>query len=125
MTTSEPQELVAVVRDSRGNTSGEAAIYPNMFIIHTGVTPSGNGTATVRPGTMVQLFARYQAPQDMPQGKISSSVFSNIGVRHQFMNNKASLNLAVVDPFDLFRFSDAPVIERLHFDRTYLPGAPS
>lgn len=45
MTTSEPQELVAVVRDSRGNTSGEAAIYPNMFINHTGVTPSGNGTS--------------------------------------------------------------------------------
>lgn len=65
---------------------------------------SANGTATVRPGTMVQLFARYQAPQDMPQGKISSSVFSNIGLRHQFMKNKASLSLGVVDPFDLFRF---------------------
>ena len=26
------------------------------------------------------------------------------------------------DGFDLFRFSDAPIIERLHFDRTYLPG---
>lgn len=24
--------------------------------------------------------------------------------------------------FDLFRFSDAPIIERLHFNRTYLPG---
>jgi outer membrane receptor protein involved in Fe transport len=65
---------------------------------------SGNAMMTVRPGTMVQGFARYQAPQDMPQGRISSSVFSNIGVRHQFMENKASLNLAVVDPFDLFRF---------------------
>ena len=65
---------------------------------------SGNAMATIRKGTMIQGFARYQAPQDMPQGKISSSVFSNIGLRHQFMNNKASLNLAVVDPFDLFRF---------------------
>lgn len=26
------------------------------------------------------------------------------------------------EQFDLFRFSDAPVIERLHFNRTYLPG---
>jgi hypothetical protein len=40
----------------------------------------------------------------MPQGRISSSVFSNIGLRHQFMDNKASLNVAVVDPFDTFRF---------------------
>jgi gentisate 1,2-dioxygenase len=26
--------------------------------------------------------------------------------------------------FDLFRFSDAPIIERLHFDRTMIEGAP-
>ena len=24
--------------------------------------------------------------------------------------------------FDLFRFSDAPIMERLHFNRTYIPG---
>lgn len=65
---------------------------------------SANGMATIRRGTMVQAFARYQAPQDMPQGRISSSVFSNIGLRHQFRANRASLNLSVVDPFDLFRF---------------------
>lgn len=26
------------------------------------------------------------------------------------------------EQFDLFRFSDAPIMERLHFDRTYIPG---
>lgn len=65
---------------------------------------SANGMATIRPGTMIQGFARYQAPQDMPQGRISSSVFSNIGLRHQLMQKKASLNIAVLDPFDQFRF---------------------
>lgn len=65
---------------------------------------SGNGMMTVRPGTMLQGFARYQAPQDMPQGRISSAVFTNLGLRHQFMENKASLNVSVVDPFDVFRF---------------------
>lgn len=65
---------------------------------------SANGMATVREGLMVQAFARYQAPQDMPQGKISSSVFSNIGLRQQLMNKKASLNVAVLDPFDVFKF---------------------
>jgi gentisate 1,2-dioxygenase len=29
---------------------------------------------------------------------------------------------ADTDGLDLFRFSDAPIIERLHFNRTYLPG---
>ena len=46
MTGSEPRQLVAAVRDSRGNTKGEAAVYPNMFLNHTGVTPSGSGTLT-------------------------------------------------------------------------------
>ena len=65
---------------------------------------SANASATVRKGTMVQMFARYQAPQDMPQGRISSSVFSNIGLRHQFLNNKASINIGITDPFDVFEF---------------------
>jgi hypothetical protein len=71
---------------------------------------------TVRKGTMVQGFVRYQAPQDMPQGRISSSVFSNIGMRHQLIANRANVNLSVVDPFDLFRFrfetTDATHVQR-------------
>lgn len=31
-------------------------------------------------------------------------------------------SLVADDRFDLFRFSDAPIVERLSFDRTYLPG---
>ena len=27
------------------------------------------------------------------------------------------------DQLDLFRFSDAPIVERLHFQRTYFPEA--
>jgi hypothetical protein len=77
---------------------------------------SGNGMITVRKGTMVQGFVRYQAPQDMPQGRISSSVFSNIGMRHQLIANRANVNLSVVDPFDLFRFrfetTDATHVQR-------------
>jgi hypothetical protein len=65
---------------------------------------SGNGTATLPTGTMVQAFVRYQAPQDMPQGTIKSAVFSNIGLRHQVMNKKASISAGIFDPFDVFRF---------------------
>jgi hypothetical protein len=45
MTAAEPQQLVAAVRDTRGNGRGEDEIYPNLFINHTGVTPAGVGTS--------------------------------------------------------------------------------
>ncbi|MFI5611651.1 cupin domain-containing protein [Amycolatopsis sp. NPDC051903] len=35
-----------------------------------------------------------------------------------------SWSLRAETPFDLFRFSDAPIMERLHFNRTHLEGAP-
>ena len=46
MTSSEPQRLVVAVRDTRGNSRGEAEVYPNLFINHTGLTLSGTGTTT-------------------------------------------------------------------------------
>jgi hypothetical protein len=59
----------------------------------------------IRPGTNAQMFLRYQAPQDMPQGKIGAHVFSSLGLRHQFMDKKATLNVSVFDPFGLMKFS--------------------
>ncbi len=66
---------------------------------------SVNGMLQLRPGTNVQTFVRYQAPQDMPQGKIGSHIFSSIGLRHQFMDKKATLSLNVMDPFEMMKFS--------------------
>ena len=66
---------------------------------------SANGMFQVRPGTNAQMFVRYQAPQDMPQGKIGAHVFSSVGFRHQFMDKKATLNVNVMDPFALMKFS--------------------
>lgn len=65
---------------------------------------NANAMGTVRKDLMVQAFVRYQAPQDMPQGKISSSVFSNLGLRQNILKGKGSLSLAIVDPFDKFKF---------------------
>jgi hypothetical protein len=42
---SEPQNLVATVLDTRGNTTGAPQIYPNMFINNTGLTPDASGIA--------------------------------------------------------------------------------
>jgi hypothetical protein len=54
LTTREPQQLVVSVRDTRANSRGEAKLYPNVFINHTGLT--SNGGATVEPVT-VELSA--------------------------------------------------------------------
>lgn len=44
VTAGEPQRLVAVVRDSRGNGEGEAEVYPNLFVNNMGLTPAGQAT---------------------------------------------------------------------------------
>ena len=45
ITSNEPQQLVAAIRDSVGNTRGEPKLYPNLFINHIGLTPAGAGTS--------------------------------------------------------------------------------
>ena len=65
---------------------------------------SANGMYTLLPGTTVQSMVRYQAPQDMPQGRIGANTFVHMGLRHQFMDKKAALSVNVMDPFDTFRF---------------------
>lgn len=65
---------------------------------------SANGLGTVAKGLMVQGFVRYTAPQDMPQGRIVQGVFSNIGLRQTLMKNKGTVNVSIVDPFNVFKF---------------------
>jgi hypothetical protein len=66
---------------------------------------SANGMMQIRPGTNAQMFVRYQAPQDMPQGRIGAHIFSSLGMRHQFLDKKATLTVNVFDPFALMKFS--------------------
>ncbi|HET9441459.1 MAG TPA: TonB-dependent receptor [Longimicrobiales bacterium] len=66
---------------------------------------SVNGMMQLRPGVNAQMFVRYQAPQDMPQGRIGAHIFSSVGLRHQFMDKKATLSVNVMDPFALMKFS--------------------
>jgi len=54
ITGSEPQSLVASVRDSRGKPGPQ--LYANLFINNTGLTPAGN-PATGAVGIKVQAFA--------------------------------------------------------------------
>lgn len=46
ITGSEPQRLVVAVRDTRGNNRNEPQLYPNLFINHIGLTPSGTANTS-------------------------------------------------------------------------------
>ena len=65
---------------------------------------SANGMGTVAKGLLVQGFARYTAPQDMPQGRISSTVLTTLAMRKQLKGNKVSIIAAVVDPLNVFEY---------------------
>ncbi|HEX6038632.1 outer membrane beta-barrel protein, partial [Longimicrobium sp.] len=42
---------------------------------------------------------------DVPQGRISSSLMTHVGLRQQLMGDRVTVNLMVTDPFDLYRSS--------------------
>jgi hypothetical protein len=41
----------------------------------------------------------------VPQGRISSSLMTHVGIRQQLLNDRVTINLMVTDPFDLYRSS--------------------
>ena len=45
ITGNEPQQLVAAVLDTRGNTAGSPEMYPNLFLNNTGITANGQSSA--------------------------------------------------------------------------------
>jgi ferric enterobactin receptor len=51
----------------------------------------------------LQGTATYIPAQDVPQGRISSMTFSTVGLRQQV--GRGAINLSVVDPFSLQRFT--------------------
>ena len=48
--------------------------------------------------------ATYMPPRDLPQGRYGSMTFSTLGLRQQLFNQKATLNLFMQDPLNLYRF---------------------
>lgn len=64
---------------------------------------NANLTALVREGLNAQAMLWYSSPQELPQGRRSAFVMSSVGMRQQLMNNRATVNLRVQDPFALAR----------------------
>jgi hypothetical protein len=53
----------------------------------------------------VQGTLTYLPAIDLPQGRISSMVFTSLGLRQQIRGGRGAINVAVVDPFELQRFT--------------------
>jgi outer membrane cobalamin receptor len=64
-----------------------------------------NLSGNVTPRLAVQAMASYTPAYEVPQGRVSSSVMTHVGIRQQLLNDRVTLNLMVTDPFDLYRSS--------------------
>ena len=67
---------------------------------------SVNTNATVRlsPTLSVQGQGNYSPGEPLPQGRRLASFYSSVAIRKQLMENKVSVNLGILDPFDLYRY---------------------
>ncbi|HEX2206778.1 MAG TPA: TonB-dependent receptor [Longimicrobium sp.] len=65
----------------------------------------GNLSARVTEKLAVQAMGYYSPARDVPQGRISSSLMTHVGIRQSFLKDRATVNLMVTDPFNLYRSS--------------------
>jgi hypothetical protein len=63
-----------------------------------------NLTATVSKTLTAQGAFFYRAPQKFEQGEFSAFKNANFVIRQKFMNDKATVSLRFVDPFDMNGF---------------------
>jgi len=65
----------------------------------------GNLSAEIGKSLALQAMANYTPAYEVPQGTISSSLMTHVGLRQQLMKDRVTLNLMMTDPFDLYRSS--------------------
>jgi len=65
----------------------------------------GNISARVTESLALQAMGNFTPEHEVPQGTISSSLMTHVGIRQQLMNDRVTLNLMMTDPFDLYRSS--------------------
>lgn len=49
-----------------------------------------------------QMMVSYTPARDVPQGRIGARTMMHVGLRQRFFDGKGSLNIGVVDPFDMW-----------------------
>ena len=62
----------------------------------------GNASSQITSALGAQMRVTYNPAREVPQGRISSSVMTQVGVRHRFLDRRASVNVMIRDPFDLY-----------------------
>jgi outer membrane receptor protein involved in Fe transport len=67
-------------------------------------TLRGNIQAQLRQGLALQGFGFYRSPLEALDGRISSFAITSIGLRQQFMSDRAALSLRVNDVLNTTRF---------------------
>lgn len=65
----------------------------------------GNGSAQIDPSLSLQGMIRWSPPEDTPQGRRSGRTMTHVAVRKRLLDGRASVNLRVTDPFDLYSSS--------------------
>lgn len=65
----------------------------------------GNLSAEITESLALQAMGNYTPAYDVPQGRISSSVMTHVGIRQQLLNDRVTVNLMVTDPFNVYRSS--------------------
>ncbi len=65
----------------------------------------GNLSRRITEALSLQGMVYYSPAREVAQGRVSSSLMTHFGLRQQFRDGKASLNLTVTDPFDLYSSS--------------------
>ena len=63
---------------------------------------SANTSLQPGSGWGVQASMRISSPRETSQGRFSSTMWSEVGVRKSFLNDRASVNLRVTDPLGVF-----------------------
>ena len=63
----------------------------------------GNVSARITESLAAQGMFFYRPARDVPQGRVSSTLMTHVGVRYQFLRGRATANLMMTDPLDLYR----------------------
>jgi iron complex outermembrane receptor protein len=70
----------------------------------TGTTRFFSANASLQPGKGfgLQGSVRLSSPRETSQGRYSSTLWSELGIRKSLLNEKASVNVRLTDPFNIF-----------------------
>lgn len=64
-----------------------------------------SATAEIREGLALQFSQYYRSPIDVPNGHMDAFNSTSLSLRHQFMDDRASLSLSARDIFNTMNFS--------------------